>query len=111
MAAVVTAGAVVAILQDGTPAYFYCGAELHDGVPAAEVQRLVDLGLVRINKEAFVPVFPEQVVTQDVQAPSSSRPKRVASKEEWATYAAAQGMDPAEAASATKDDLITRFGG
>ena len=115
MAAVVTAGCVVATLEDGSPAYFYRGAILHDGVPAAEVQRLVDLGLVEVDGEAFVPVFPEPVLpATDLrtapQTAGTGRPKRVASKEEWVAFAVSVGADRATAEGMTKDELVAAYG-
>ncbi|WP_369070023.1 hypothetical protein [Kineococcus terrestris] len=111
MAAVVTAGAAVAVLEDGTPAYFYRGALLHDGVPAAEVQRLADLGLVAVDGEAFVPVLPEPVAGPAPQTASAARPRRVASKDEWVAYAVALGADRATVEALSKDEILAEYGG
>lgn len=38
-------------------------------------------------------------------------PAKSANKPEWVAYAVSQGMDPAEAEAAKKDDLVERYGG
>lgn len=45
----VSAALVIVKKQDGSDLYLYAGAELPDHVPAADVKRLVDGGLVEAS--------------------------------------------------------------
>lgn len=44
-----------------------------------------------------------------VEEQPGGRPKASANKPEWVAYAVAQGMDPADAEKATKEQLIAAF--
>ncbi|MFF9910622.1 hypothetical protein [Streptomyces sp. NPDC013457] len=51
-----------------------------------------------------------RVVAEEPPAPAGP-PAKSASKGDWVAYAVSQGADQAEAEKATKDDLISAYGG
>lgn len=53
----------------------------------------------------------ERVASRPVVEAVGEVPARNASQAEWAAYAVSQGMDPAEAESAQRKELIERYGG
>ena len=63
------------------------------------------------REEAARLVEAGEVQTKAQLRQGSDAPARNASQAEWSAYAIRQGMDPDEAAAATRKDLIERYGG
>ncbi|WP_329622925.1 hypothetical protein OG357_22950 [Streptomyces sp. NBC_01255] len=65
---------------------------------------------VELEKLAADPESGWRAVAEKSPAPVGP-PAKTAVKAEWVAYAVAQGAEQAEAEAATKDDLITTYGG
>jgi hypothetical protein len=92
----VTAACVVA--KDGSEggeSYIYRGGFLGAGVPAAEKQRLVEAGLVKVV---------EHEAAAEVVGDEPPRAGKGSGRTEWAAYAAALGIHVGP--DATRDDII-----
>lgn len=80
--------------------------DVHVGAPAeqeADEKALAEAVLIqRQRKTDAIPAASDE---------PSGAPARSASKAAWRDYAVARGMDPDEAESATRADLIERYGG
>ena len=75
----------------------------------------------RFDKGELTEVAPDGSTRLEYQPPADSQPaamtvaaemplpKRAAPQTEWADYAVAQGMDPAEAAGMKRDELYMRY--
>ncbi|MFF5790248.1 hypothetical protein ACFY8P_35410 [Streptomyces sp. NPDC012693] len=89
-----------------------------EGSPeAAELEQLAAdpaSGWRAVADEPPAPVEPDPPVVPVVPVepePLVERPAKGAAKAEWVAFAVLQGAEQAEAEAATKDDLITAYGG
>lgn len=74
--------------------YGYEGAVLPDGVDRAEVEHLLDAGLI------------EEVGSDEQDGP----PAKSASKGDWESFARSQGATDVDLEGMTKDDLVAAYG-
>ena len=80
---------------------------LHNGVGAYNPGDLVDARAV--EPDGWVSLADVEPVNPPPAPPPL--PARNATQEQWAAYAVSQGMDEAEAADASRADLIAAYGG
>lgn len=118
MALTVTAPLVIITDSVGKLRYYYEGTVLPDDLPAKEIERLREAGMVGGEKMLAAdvegaPTGPagRQIVDAVPEAGGvqAQRPAQVAPKAAWVDYAVAKGVPRDEAEAASKDDLVKRL--
>lgn len=108
MGRIVTGALAVMTDANGRSRYVYQGSPVPDDIPAAEVERLAELGLIGDEE----PTRPDESAPADSDPSADSDPERPAqnaTKPAWVDYAVARGMDRDEAEKMTKDQLVAKF--
>lgn len=109
----------LAVVRDDTGKlrYYYQGTVLPEDLPAAEVDRLVDIGLV--EEFELVEGTVTDVGLQDIEGQTTGdlvvlpRPKAVAGKQSWVDYRVSQGLmlaeDDVELTQLKDDDFMASY--
>ncbi|QFG09036.1 head-tail connector protein [Mycobacterium phage ThulaThula] len=112
----VTAALVCARDQGGRVHHRYYG-EIIEWLPADQAKHLLDLGMVEKVGSAPAPVDepvddvePEPVDVEPQPRAEGGAPLRAAPKADWVDYAVSKGVDPVEAESLNKTELIELYG-
>lgn len=112
----------LAVLRDdlGKLRYCYQGAVVPESIPATDLNRFVELGLIkkldepRTTPQGGDPELrdtgkepKEPATTPPAGSVTAQRPLQVAAKSAWVDYAVACGMDRVAAEAMSKADLIS----
>lgn len=109
MGYVVSAPMALVDRTDGSTATCLRGSAVPEDATEKHLEHLLNLGLVVEAEPA--PTGLVGRADAGVPEPSAKVPAKVASKDEWVTYAVSQGVPQDEAESSTKDQLVERFKG